>query len=639
MKIVPTPLSAAFLATATLGGPALAGCPAAGTPQETCTGSLPSGAHYAQPTQTLIVEDLNADVGGSVQLNWYVRGSNGNGTAGVTAYPLTLWYTGGSYSLAPNDTTGFALQAMTHGGIGSAGNGADKLGSASSGKGGDGGGGNDIVVKSSGSIAPTARAQQPGISLIAAQSLGGAAGRSDEATSRLASASGGRGGIGGPSGLASTTLVSGSLGLEQGGPASYGMTAESLAGKGGDGGEASAGSYFKGSADGGDGGIGGTAGVASVVIESGSISVSAPTGGVARAISIAGTGGAGGEGEIEAGTSRGGTGGAGGAAGPANMSIGDGVEFYAGNRATTGLSLVSAGGLGGVGGAASSNVGGNSYGGTGGAGGAGGAATFELGKATLTADGEFTGSVVSAQSLGGRGGMGGSGDAGEIRSSAYGGGGGVGGDGGTVRVSSGDGPMTVITTSKTSAVYAFGLESIAGAGGNGGNGHAHVDGDSRGGNGGPGGSGGTITADIWATATTSGPQALGVLARSYGGAGGNGGSADTTIGKGNGGAGAGSGPGGDVALSYQGSITTSGDDALGILAQSVGGFSGAGGDASGIVTYGAGSESAGSGGTVAVTLADDATIATSGTTAYGIQAHSVGGGGGHGGSAGGIASL
>src|SRR5699024_3122543 len=156
------------------------------------------------------------------------------------------------------------------------------------------------------------------------------AGRSDEATSRLGSATGGRGGVGGAIGQAAAALVSGSLGISQGGPASYGISADATARRGGHGGQHSAASPHAQDDSGGTGGVGGMAGGGSVVIGTGSIDVSAPSGGIARAASEGGNGGAGGAAGAVYGSSNGGTGGAGGSAGPASMSVGDGVVLQAG---------------------------------------------------------------------------------------------------------------------------------------------------------------------------------------------------------------------------------------------------------------------------------------------------------------------
>ena len=110
---------------------------------------------------------------------------------------------------------------------------------------------------------------------------------------------------------------------------------------------------------------------------------------------------------------------------------------------------------------------------------------------------------------------------------------------------------------------------------------------------------------------------------------------------GNGGAG---NTGGAVRLDNSGLITTAGDGAIGVMAQSIGGGGGAGGDST-AASYSGGSQggvsvsvavavggSGGTGGTGgAVTMTNSGLVATLGQDAYGVFAQSVGGGGGTGG--------
>nr|WP_244435113.1 autotransporter outer membrane beta-barrel domain-containing protein [Methylobacterium sp. B34] len=98
--------------------------------------------------------------------------------------------------------------------------------------------------------------------------------------------------------------------------------------------------------------------------------------------------------------------------------------------------------------------------------------------------------------------------------------------------------------------------------------------------------------------------------------------------------------GGAVTVTNRGAITTGGSDAHGIEAQSIGGGGGNGGTVSGSavgkltvgLTLGGQGGSGGSGGDVTVTNAAGGLIATSGDGSHGIVAQSVGGGGGMGGS-------
>ena len=99
-----------------------------------------------------------------------------------------------------------------------------------------------------------------------------------------------------------------------------------------------------------------------------------------------------------------------------------------------------------------------------------------------------------------------------------------------------------------------------------------------------------------------------------------------------GGTGSAGGSGGIVSVSNAGSITTQGDLAKGIFAQSVGGGGGSGGSAGSLlVSIGGSGSGAGTGGTVNVT--HSGFISTAGAEAIGIQAQSVGGGGGSAGGA------
>ncbi|WP_041277900.1 autotransporter outer membrane beta-barrel domain-containing protein [Desulfotalea psychrophila] len=133
----------------------------------------------------------------------------------------------------------------------------------------------------------------------------------------------------------------------------------------------------------------------------------------------------------------------------------------------------------------------------------------------------------------------------------------------------------------------------------------------------------TFAGDI----TTSGVQAQGVFIQSIGGASGNGGNADSWV-DGNAGFASVPGPGGEATVSYaNGTIRTKGDEAGGILVESVGGFAGNAGGATGFVGYGANGGSAGDGRTVTATL-NAVSVDTTGNYSNGLSALSVGGGGG-----------
>ncbi|MXO59299.1 hypothetical protein GRI89_07065 [Altererythrobacter salegens] len=227
-----------------------------------------------------------------------------------------------------------------------------------------------------------------------------------------------------------------------------------------------------------------------------------------------------------------------------------------------------------------------------------------------------------------------------------GGGGGVGGDvyalldGGTIT---------------TSGYHATGLhaQSIGGGGGNGGsaiaNGFAGLStvgiSVSVGGHGGAGATGGDVTikneADVGnTTVQTSGEHSYGIHAQSIGGGGGAGGATDSakytasvltglnlTIGVG--GVGGTGNVGGDI-LVRDVTALTSGTNAYGILAQTIGGGGGSGGAADGSgtvqVKIGGSGGSGNDGGTVTIR---NALAQTTGVGSAGIVAQSIGGGGGN----------
>jgi len=95
--------------------------------------------------------------------------------------------------------------------------------------------------------------------------------------------------------------------------------------------------------------------------------------------------------------------------------------------------------------------------------------------------------------------------------------------------------------------------------------------------------------------------------------------------------------GGTATVTHAGAITTTGNGAMGILAQSIGGgggFATDGAGSSASITLGNGSSMGGGigdGGSVTVSLASGATIVTHGAGSAGIFAQSIGGGGGYGG--------
>ncbi|MEW5421159.1 hypothetical protein [Amorphus sp. 3PC139-8] len=154
-----------------------------------------------------------------------------------------------------------------------------------------------------------------------------------------------------------------------------------------------------------------------------------------------------------------------------------------------------------------------------------------------------------------------------------------------------------------------------------------------------GGSGGTVTVKTSGESrvTTKDDTAIGILAQSVGGGGGNGANSWGLVAA-VGGQGGNGGAGGDIAvtLADTGGVMTEGTSAAGVIAQSVGGGGGNGGSAESFglmlsMAVGGGGGSGGSGGTI--TVSNGTLITTAADQSWGVVAHSVGGGGGSGGAA------
>jgi len=152
-------------------------------------------------------------------------------------------------------------------------------------------------------------------------------------------------------------------------------------------------------------------------------------------------------------------------------------------------------------------------------------------------------------------------------------------------------------------------------------------------------SAGNVTINNSGAITASGNQSRALFAESLGGDGGAGGTAGGIFAFG--GRGSAAGHGGVVAVNNTGKLKTDGDNASAVLAESIGGGGGNGGGALGIglgisLAIGGGAEDGGNGGAVTVISDADANlgttdIATLGDYSNGIEARSIGGGGGTGG--------
>ncbi len=323
-------------------------------------------------------------------------------------------------------------------------------------------------------------------------------------------------------------------------------------------------------------------------------------------VSVGGTGGQGGDayGNIDA--APGGTAGVGG-----NIWLENDVDITTTGISSHGIYAKSSAGQGGEGGSGYIFSGG----GFGGSAAQAGTVTIKnFGK--ITTGGDYA-IGIQAQSLGGRAGDGGD----SYGFVGNGGGGSSGGNGSTV----------IVENDKeidTGGAFAHGIlaQSIGGSGGNGGESGGLV---SYGDTGGAGGNGGDVTVTNFGVIKTFGASARGIFAESIGGGGGTGGDSSGLAAVGGKG-----GPGsfgGTVTVGNSGSITTIGNKSIGIFAQSVGGGGGDGGSSSGpLLSVGGDGESGGDGGVVNVN--NTGIIKTSGDDAHGVFAQSVGGGGGNGGS-------
>src|SRR5690606_13378494 len=96
-------------------------------------------------------------------------------------------------------------------------------------------------------------------------------------------------------------------------------------------------------------------------------------------------------------------------------------------------------------------------------------------------------------------------------------------------------------------------------------------------------------------------------------------------------------PGGTITITNSGNITTQGQNSHAVFIQSIGGFGGAGGSGGGLVAFGGNGGSAGAGGLVSLT--NSGSLTTAGDEARALFAQSIGGGGGSAGSNAGLFSL
>ncbi len=477
---------------------------------------------------------------------------------------------------------------------------------------------------------------------VLAQSIGGGGG-SGAGSGGLVTV-GGSGGAGGNGG---TVIVINRAEIDTAGADAKGIVAQSIGGGGGSASASTGGVELGGSGAGGGNGT---------LVQVTNHSRIGTLGNGADGIFAQSIGGGGGNGANSSGAvAIGGTGAGGGNGGTVQVTNNGAIQTN-GNRAR-GIMAESVGGGGGSGGDGDGLV---AIGGSGGVGGGAGVGTPNIaGDLTVINAGEIitagaVSSAIEARSVGGGGGSGGSAGSTVPGGIVIGGTGGDGGRAGFVDVTNNRDLETFGNDSH--GIFA---QAIGGGGGSGGSttSISLFSGAALGASGGDGGDGnhvwirGNALAGVTPTIETHGDRAKGIFAQSVGGGGGNGGFAiQGTIGLGLGasvstavgGAGGGGGAGARVDVLARQAVRTSGEDADGILAQSIGGGGGNGGFAmsysasSGPVASGAVAASIGGRGGAGgaggfVRLDAGGAIVTTGDLSEGLIAQSIGGGGGSGG--------
>ena len=582
-------------------------------------------------------------------------GDGGSGSQGGAGGAVTVGggsaSTPGVFDIVTEGARSDGISAQSIGGIG--GDGGDGgVFTGGGGSGGNSGTAGAVTVSAVGSIV-TGGDEAYGILAHSVAGHGGNGG-----SGRIVfSAEGGSAGNGGAVGVTNVATIT------TRGEQAPGISALSSGGGGGHGGSAF-GVFFAGGSSGGNGGAGG----AVTIDNSGAVTTAGNDSTALYAQSIGGVGGEGGSatGLVALG-GRAGNSSAGGKVTVTNSAPlrtgtdpdeGGGSDPTCGTGCSAGILAQSIGGGGGVtggtadGGSSAGLV--VSLGGTGGGGGAGGAVSVLNSAAIETA--LANSDAIAAQSIGGGGGKGGGSVSFGVGASAAIGG--SGGNGGTA------GPVSALLTGSaaltTTGDHSAGLraQSIGGGGGAGafavaaavGGGDIPATAAAIGGTGGKGGKGASASANTDAATqsiATTGDHATGILAQSVGGGGGSGGWSVAAAGSqmasaalGIGGGGGSGGAGGDATISSLARVTTAGDNAAGLFAQSIGGGGGNGGFGAaasiadgGSVSLGIGGSGGGAGGAAGASVYNSGIVGTAGDAAPVISAQSIGGGGGTGGMA------
>ena len=622
-------------------------------------------------------------VGGSLALNGdaTTNTTGGKGGAGSNSGKVTVDNSG---QITVNTAGTIGILAQSVGGGGGNGGFAGGLTFSTGGKsvsnsigGGGAGGGNSDTVKVTNSAAIVANGDQ-GIGILA-QSVGGGGGNGAFAltgggSSSSDSATQSTGGAGAAAGNAGSVTVTNNLGgaITTNGALAYGVIAQSIGGGGGNGGFSIGGNLgLSGDATstvgGGAGGGGGkastvtvdnfdtitTKGIGSTGILAQSVGGGGGTGGFAIGLGFSSNGSV-------KNTIGGGAGGAGNTSDLVEVTNHSGATIQTLAANSIGILAQSIGGGGGAGGfvgqlgvgtgGGSSTT--NAVGGSGGAGGAGGSVTVTNEGNALVHTAADNSIGIMAQSVGGGGGVGafsivGNASGGDASTNNVGGSGGSGGNAGLVKVTNNG---TIQTDGAMShGIYA---QSVGGGGGSGGfvvsgtlnlgSGGSNTTIGGNAGNGGSGGNGGDVIVTNTGAIIINKNNSVGIFAQSVGGGGGSGGLSGAlnisggTLGSQVGGNGGKGGDGGNVTVISTGTIVTSGDNSVSVLAQSIGGGGGNSGLSLSAATANGGdfnvgggnTGTAGSKGTVIVQVSGGM-LQTGGALAYGMLAQSIGAGGGN----------
>lgn len=396
----------------------------------------------------------------------------------------------------------------------------------------------------------------------------------------------------------------------------YGVNLSSVGGAAGNGGEGK--NTLSSRGNGGSGGTGGYGGDVTFTGDGAETYFDVVDGPALFVQSLAGKGGTGGEGDSSSGTATGGDGGKGGTGGTVTVqNTATTQSIITTGDTATGIHARSHGGAGGDGGSADGNAFKKGKGGASSGSGPGGEVSVTFG-GHISTDGASSDAVL-AHSVGGY-----AGDAGNATGfSSYGGSAESAGGGGEVSVTFNGASDHTITTIGANSDGIF-AQSVGGGGGKGGSASGLT---ALAGSGSAGGSGGTVTVTTTGNEiNTQGDRSRGIVAQSLGGGGGDGGGARALASIG--GSGSGGGAGGSVTVTSGAPIVTSGDDSIGLLAQSVGGGGGNGSSTGGLSAIGGAGGNGATGGPVTVTASTGVT--TTGQTAPALFAQSAGGSGGHG---------